>query len=134
MKRFYNKMLKDDIRQKTVWTFFDFNSAPSDDKMLYEWVMKSFIEQIETNMELHDLNIRNEYASVFANEIKRKQPIYDELKSINEDDYKKAYLNDVSDWLKNDENYMTNLARYISGDKGIPLEEDIYRNLNENSD
>lgn len=121
IKRFYTKLLDEEIRKNSIWAFINFNVGYETKEILEDWVAKQFIEEIEKNAAIQGINILDEIENVFATEINRRRVQYNMLKGISEEKYKERLANDLLEWQNDKKMYLTCLSRYLSGEKGITI-------------
>ena len=50
--RFYNHLLPDRIKEKTMWSFIDFNTLPPELGSIRDWVCEKFISSFQSENEI----------------------------------------------------------------------------------
>jgi hypothetical protein len=122
LKRYFNYIIPDELRARTVFCRINFNSASEDLTDIREWVCRSFIECVKESFS-HVVDITTEAGllSVFSQEIKDRGGAYSFLKKSSLASYHERLGSDMLAWMENSELFAKALARALSGDRGLTI-------------
>jgi GTPase SAR1 family protein len=121
IRRFFKRLLPDDLRQKTMWAFLNFNTELKDPKELREAVAESFIKSFceLNNVDLDDLG---QIEKLFQSEL----AAFDRgpaklLKTGNNQQYNQQRYFRLKELVENKEKLVSAISRHYTGEKRIGL-------------
>lgn len=122
LERYQKFLINDEIKDVTLWSVIDFNTAPDDLSDLENWICSEFNKDFsyrngdDTFYDFH--NIKRYFAPDLA---KREKGVYKLLKDTNNDEYVKQITSDLKQWMDDPIKVSSGITRYYSRDKNLPV-------------
>ena len=114
--RFFYCLMDEQVRQKTMWAFVDFNDAPADLANLEVWIAQKFLEDFPTRNALEGFKDHENLLRYFAPEfVERKRGPYHNLP---DSERESRLADDLARWIDDPKHLMKGVLRYFGGDCG----------------
>jgi len=122
IERYYKYLINEEIREKTLWSVVDFNTAPQNIKYLETWICQEFINDFsKRNGDENFFSFEN-LKRYFAPDIARREKgPYKLLKENAYSSYVQKITEDITKWHDDPEKLSDSIIRYYSKDKNIPV-------------
>lgn len=120
IRRFFKKLLPDDLRQKTMWAFINFNTELKDPKELREAVASSFITSFceLNNVDLDELGL---IEKLFNAELAAFDRGPAKLLKSNDQQYNQQRYFKIKELVEDKEKLVAAISRHYTGEKRIGL-------------
>ena len=117
--RRYKELLQPaSIKEKTYWSFIDFNTATENLEGIEEWICKKFIESLQKEGAPIDLRDARDQERIFANDLKDRDAYYERLEGISSGKGQLERARDIEQWRVDPIKVAAGVCRYIQGDRG----------------
>ncbi|MEW5421946.1 type I restriction enzyme HsdR N-terminal domain-containing protein [Amorphus sp. 3PC139-8] len=120
IRRYYRKLMSDEVNMRTRWAFIDFNVFPPGEN-IQNWIAYQFLGSFsEVNqIELHDYDL---IEAVFSHELRRfDQGANKRLSEIDPAEFERRRSTYLDGLTQNPVDFARCAARYFSGEKGLGL-------------
>ena len=116
--RFYKHLLPLQIKEKTMWSFIDFNTMPPAQEEIKDWVGEKFLSsfQSENSLDLFTSEYVDKVLSVEKNQFERSPEKL--LKESDPKEYQKRLLDHLREFYKSPSKYSERVTRHFSGERG----------------
>lgn len=114
--RFFYYLMDEQVRQKTMWAFVDFNDAPADLADLELWIAQKILEDFPTRNALAGFKHHENLVRYFAPEVfERKRGPYHNLQ---DNERESRLADDLAKWIDDPNHLVKGVLRYFGGDCG----------------
>ena len=122
IRRFFKRMLPDDLRKKTIWAFLNFNTEVKDAQELRDTVLTQFLRSFRELNEI-DLDDNDEIEKLFSHEIAafERGPAKNLLKSGNDQQYHQQRYFRIKELTDDKEKVVGAISRHYAGERRIGL-------------
>jgi len=122
IRRFFKRMLPDDLRKKTIWAFLNFNTEVKDAQELRDTVLTQFLQSFRELNEI-DLDDNDEIEKLFSHEIAafERGPAKNLLKSGNDQQYHQQRYFRIKELTDDKEKVVGAISRHYAGERRIGL-------------
>lgn len=122
VERYYKHLINEEIRENTLWSVIDFNTAPQDITNLETWICQEFIHDFSNRNGDDNFFSFDNLKRYFAPDIaKRENGPYRLLKEKSYSSYVQKITEDITKWHDDPEKFSSSIIRYFSKDKNIPV-------------
>lgn len=122
IERYYKHLINKEIRDNTLWSVIDFNTAPQNIKNLEIWICQEFVNDFSKRYGDEKFFYFENLKRYFAPDIaKREKGTYELLKNSSYSSYVERITDDITKWNDDPEKLSESVIRYFSKDKNIPV-------------
>ncbi len=114
-RRYRDVLEPSSLKDVNVWAFVDFNGSPTVLKGAEGWLAERIIESVEKENLSLDLYDKNTLKGIFSRQIQRKRAIYEEVRSVSEQNETLERAKNLDEWQKDPLTFLDGLSNYISG-------------------
>lgn len=117
--RFYNHLLPRAIRERTLWSFIDFNTMPPGVSNIKDWVGDKFLSslQAENNLDLYSADSVDKILSVEKNKFERSPA--SRIRQSDPKEFDRRLLDALESIYGSPSKYSECVTRHFSGERGL---------------
>ncbi len=119
--RFYRHLIPAPVREKTLWSFIDFNTLPPNAEGIRDWIGEKFLNSFSrlNNIDIHSADNVEKILSVERNRFERGPA--SRIKESDASEYNRRLLDEMEKYYLSPSKYSECLARHFGGERGLGI-------------